>query len=247
MKNKAEYCKAIDFLKKTIDADDLKLTQTSSGTPSVRFCLAGYPQQLFSLRDERIIGLLMTMMHNGEIGPFHVRDIRDFIAYLEGLAMKTTACFYDDVSVITMLERDPVLAVVYEWAMEKTIRPKETQAAIIWKECRQLARERGCLKFGAKQFPAGPNVFSRRLRQMKQSLADLGIDLTWRRSNGCHFEFVRRVDDTDRPSSDEPSASNPQPQPEFEPTDDENRLLKLVEETANLQSDFSRKENHDLN
>jgi hypothetical protein len=134
------------------------------------------------------------------------REINRILKVLAGQSLGTGRRSVGDPALIQLMETEPVVATVVEFMHDK---PRyETTMDRLWLELSKFSKERGINRLGKRRFPGGPHVLSRKLGQMKIALAQIGVDVNIRRSNGSKVTLVGRMDGSCSEASTVASADN---------------------------------------
>ncbi|WP_337175408.1 hypothetical protein [Paludisphaera sp.] len=161
------------------------------------------------------------------------REANRIVHALSGWSMRVKTSKITDPELLRFIETEPVVAVVMEFMGSRKEPRYEQGMEHLWKELSKFAKGRGLLVVNKSRFPGGPNVLSRKLRQLVPVLEKLGIKVAMTRSNGCKA-VLRRLDDFSKEPSAESSAQKSYQANDLSPEDGKSSILSI------LQSKLSR-------
>lgn len=162
----------------------------------------------------------------------HRYQINRILNVLAGQSFSMRRINIDENAKLACLENDPVIAVLFEFMFEQ--KRFETQMKKLWQVLDKFAKERDLLKVGGTRFPRGPQILSKKLRQLKPILEQLDIKVTITRSNGSQVVLEYLVDDANHPPSVNRPASNPSSSIDLDHSDDQN-LMEMLRNRRNQQ------------
>lgn len=161
------------------------------------------------------------------------REIDRILELLAGRSLQYHISTATDPALLEIIEKEPVVSVVVEFMHGKT--RHECTMEGLWKELRKFSRERGLCGTGRRRFPGGPHVLSRKLRQLNDVLAQLGIEIQIRRSNGSKVTLIGRQDCSASEASAEASADNSHCDNNLTTKDDREQRLAALQARRNKE------------
>lgn len=162
------------------------------------------------------------------------REIDRILELLAGRSLQHHISTATDPALLEIIEKEPVVAVVVEFMHGKT-RHEATMEGL-WKVLRKFAKERGLCGTGKHRFPGGPHVLSRKLRQLKDVILQLGIKIEIRRSNGSKVTLTGRGDCSEPEASSQASTANSLSDNTLNAVDDREQRLAALKDRQRKQN-----------
>jgi len=218
---------ALAGIEEEIADGKVNLYHSVCGEPYITFADTGSSCRVYG---RQIKAVLTDRVWNQRHVLLKKYEVERIVTALAGMAMRSPAFGVDDPELLELMEAEPVLAVVVEFADAK-IKPRQKWAgtmAKLWKELGDFSKERGLTSAGGKRFPGGAHVLSRKLAALKAVLEQMGITVTTKRSNGCQVTVKVDQDDSKSRSSSQPSADNPNGHKHLPRMDDSEAIFETL-------------------
>jgi hypothetical protein len=234
---------ALKTILEKADQSEIRLYRNVINQPYVLCNVTSEPAMDFHLFSKDFRGWLANFIWRQLKFILREREVDRVLEVLSGITLANKVAIIGDPALLQCVESEPVVATILEFMHDKNRHERRMDS--FWKELEKFGRERGLLLRGRNHFPAGSNVLSRKLKQLRPVLAALGIEVEIGRSNGCRVILTRRLDDSDNEPSAQPSCHKPNGKEQLPTKDDK------AERLARLQSKRDRsnkgENNHDDN
>ena len=200
--------------------------------PYIKLPLTEEYPKVYRIYDDAVREWIAQVAWCNHASVLPLRHIRAIMTVLAGQSFTSHRRIAQESAVIRLLETEPLIAVIVEFMSDKET--YQAGAASLWNELFKLAKDRRLLNIGKQRFPGGPNVFTKKLKCERESLATIGITIDiQRKDTGCEVTLKRTNDDPIPESSSQPSGTKVDSTNTLSATDDRQAR---IERLANRRS-----------